>query len=438
MKIPLTDKHITFSDTPPSQGGNRRATVQDLPTRSKVVDNFSEVADYHLTRIGRAHIARLMAQATVKYVDDDGEIIEDKRVRGVLDTISPAALGSLAADIRMMGNAALLKVTARDFGQGELTGLQYKSARGISPVIVAIDSMRYSLVGYKTRIAQTPPVFQSTTAKFVHQLINYRQNVGFNLVTGNTDPPMWLPEQVVHFKEGVDDWYDDLLGDNLLARCADILDYDAKQVDSTVSVLERLFNPSAIVKVLPTEDHKLYAGAENLAQNVLEETQRLQRIAQQQHGGLIPTTYDTEVTEFTGSAGRLTLQGLYNMPEFRYFAMFGLPTALVGMQAGLENSPWSNLATLRRYEYDSTVKPLADIIGETLTREVLGDLGVEGRIVVDTTDMPVLQEEKGIQVDRLLKLLNAKIITVQQVQKELGYEEQDTGNEEDPDEEENE
>ena len=405
-----------------SQRVNRAASPQQLPERIRQVNGFDEVCEYHLTRIVRSHIVRLLAQVRLSHVDDEGKPAGNKAVDAVLASLDGNAVGALAADTRMQGNGVLLKARSGLGGEGRLLGLEYKSARGVSPIIRAVDGLRYELVGYRVRRAVTPPAFVSVTGAYTQRLTPYSQNVGFNLVTGNDAPPYFTPDDVVHVREGADDFYDGLLGDNLLSRCGDILDYDAKQVDSTVSVLERLFNPSAIVKVTPTDAQRQAAGAEDLTARLLEEQERLQRRAMEQHGGLIGTTYDTEITEFTGAAGRLTIDGLYNLPEFRYTAMFGVPAALAGVQAGMENSPWSNLATLRKYEYDQAVKPLAELIGEALTLNVLPDLNAKGRVVLDTTELPVLQEDLNTKVDRLLKLKAEGILDEAAVRRELGYE----------------
>lgn len=417
LRLPFDFARSTPPDSRGTAADPRAAT--DTPRDRRVIE-FNDIASQPLTRLVRARIVSLVSCLPCRYLTDDGEEGRNAEARRVIEQLTPATLGGLAADVRMMGNGALLR--SRLPG-GRLMGYQYKSGRSISAIIQATgDRTGYVLFGYRTRPTQTPPTFRTTT-QYDEYLGAYLHNLGFNIVSGNTAAPYWLPEQVVHIKEGVDDRYDDLLGDCLLARAGGLLDYDAKQMDNTLSALEKLFNPAAIVKVTGMRNGKPVGGAKSEAQVIADEVERLQVAASRNHGGIIPVTRDLEVTELTAPAQRLRMEGLYNLPEFRFPALFGLPTATLGLQAGLENSPWSNLPTLRKLEHDQVTAPLAKLISEALTRAIRDDYGPDvGQVVLDAGAAPAAQEDANEQAARLTGLIEAGVLTPEQAAKELGYE----------------
>jgi HK97 family phage portal protein len=99
------------------------------------------------------------------------------------------------------------------------------------------------------------------------------------------------------------------------------------------------------------------------------------------------------------SLADLALGELWREAEAIVCACFGVPASLVGTIVGLENSPWSHLATAKRSFYDETVIPEWTYLSDTLTDALLReqDPNPAHLIRFDTSRITALQRDLAAQ-----------------------------------------
>jgi hypothetical protein len=104
---------------------------------------------------------------------------------------------------------------------------------------------------------------------------------------------------------------------------------------------------------------------------------------------------------------------------------FGVPPVLMGVEA-------ANYATAdeqRQSLYEETIIPRSEWWAEQINAQIveISDPGVKLRF--RTEDLPTLQEDKNLQVERMATLVNPGIITREAAGAELGYSPEEIGKE---------
>lgn len=108
----------------------------------------------------------------------------------------------------------------------------------------------------------------------------------------------------------------------------------------------------------------------------------------------------------------LALGDLWRENEAMVCACFGIPTALVGVVVGIENSPWSHLSIVKKNVEDDTIAPLRSKIEIALTRQLLRESDTNRRHVIrfDTSRIRALQVDQitksqiAVNLSRMLSL----------------------------------
>lgn len=125
--------------------------------------------------------------------------------------------------------------------------------------------------------------------------------------------------------------------------------------------------------------------------------------------GLAYTAMNTGMTMVLDGGGTFTrtaytlkelaLGDLWRENEAMVCACFGIPTALVGVVVGIENSPWSHLSIVKKNVDDDTIAPLRSKYEIALTRQLLRESDTNRRHVVrfDTSRI------RALQVDQITK-----------------------------------
>lgn len=102
-------------------------------------------------------------------------------------------------------------------------------------------------------------------------------------------------------------------------------------------------------------------------------------------------------------------------------AVFGLHPALVGLKAGIENSPWSHLATAKKMLYDEMAVPRWAADARILTSQLLRDIEFRADHVIRffTDEIPALQEDVAQNAEIAAKGLG--YMTVNEKRAWMGY-----------------
>lgn len=106
----------------------------------------------------------------------------------------------------------------------------------------------------------------------------------------------------------------------------------------------------------------------------------------------------------------LALGDLWRENEAVVCAAFGVPAALVGVVVGLENSPWSHIASAKKSLYEDIIIPLWGDIAEAMTLQLLEPIDDDPthRIVFDRTRVEGLRSVNAV-INAQVAAQNARI-----------------------------
>ena len=133
------------------------------------------------------------------------------------------------------------------------------------------------------------------------------------------------------------------------------------------------------------------------------------------HGGL-------QLEEVGANLDGLAYPALRALLETHICAVYGVPPILVGIQAGLDASTYSNYAQARRAFFEDTVSALWSRIAGAIGRALLPSFGDAESVYVefDTSNVVALQEDKTQRWQRGRDALAAGGITLNQFQAMVG------------------
>lgn len=126
----------------------------------------------------------------------------------------------------------------------------------------------------------------------------------------------------------------------------------------------------------------------------------------------------TKVDQFGFSPEQLNLRELRRIPEERVTAVIGVPAIVAGLGAGLDRSTFANMSEAREMAYEDGIMPINRLICEELGTQLLPDFYPEGQdtsmieVEFDTSKVRVLQEDETKKVERILKGVEAGVLTV--------------------------
>ena len=136
------------------------------------------------------------------------------------------------------------------------------------------------------------------------------------------------------------------------------------------------------------------------------------------HGGL-------DVKEIGANLDGLAYPQLRALLETHICAVYGVPPILVGIQAGLDASTYSNYAQARRAFFEDTISALWSRIAGAIGRSLLPAFGHEAGdgvyLSFDTSDVVALQEDATQRWQRAKEAATAGLITLNQFQAYIGF-----------------
>lgn len=120
---------------------------------------------------------------------------------------------------------------------------------------------------------------------------------------------------------------------------------------------------------------------------------------------------------------QMDLGMLRRIPEARISAVLGIPAAVVGLNAGLEQTKvGATMAEMREMAYESHIIPLQALMAETLDVQLLPDFATNDRqfCKFDLSNVRVLQEDQDRLYQRLSMGVRAGWIKIAQAKAEVG------------------
>ena len=141
-------------------------------------------------------------------------------------------------------------------------------------------------------------------------------------------------------------------------------------------------------------------------------------------GGPVVFGAPTDVQPYGFNPQQMNMSEGRDVAEERVCACLGIPAAIVGFGAGLQQTKvGATMEELRKLAWNNGVLPFARMLADELQRSLLPQFGDFTGMEVewDTCDVNALQEDEDKRTDRLNKQLNSGAITLFEWRSEMGY-----------------
>lgn len=137
----------------------------------------------------------------------------------------------------------------------------------------------------------------------------------------------------------------------------------------------------------------------------------------------------TEVIQFGFNPQMMDTGGARDVAEERVCAGFGIPAAVVGFGAGLQQTKvGATMEELRKLAWQNGVLPLGKLIADELKRALLPQFGKADGLDVfwDTSEVPAMQEDEDKRAKRWIEVFEAGIAQLYEAREALGLDADDS------------
>lgn len=139
-----------------------------------------------------------------------------------------------------------------------------------------------------------------------------------------------------------------------------------------------------------------------------------------------------DITTIDNSPEKMALDVIRKYPESRICAVIGIPAMVVGLQAGLERSTFSNYEEARKVAWNDSLIPIMRMFGSQCTRQLLQRMEIKEKnryyVDFDTSNISVLQPDVNAIHLRAREDFKAGVITRDEARSFLGLETIDNSN----------
>ena len=146
-------------------------------------------------------------------------------------------------------------------------------------------------------------------------------------------------------------------------------------------------------------------------------------------GGPLVMGAPTDVQPYGFNPQQLNMSEGRDVAEERVCACLGIPAAIVGFGAGLQQTKvGATMEELRKLAWNNGVLPFARMLADELQRSLVGEFGNAAgqKVEWDTSEVLALQEDEDKKVDRWNKKLQSGAFTVYEYRVGLGDEADDS------------
>lgn len=267
-------------------------------------------------------------------------------------------------------------------------------------------------VGRPAELWYTPhwmmePRFPADGSEFISR---YRYTPG-----GGAEPVDYDPADVVHFRHGIDP-RNLRLGLSPLDGVIREIFVDLESSNFVASLLRNMGVPGVVISPK--------GGAMPAPEDVeATKTWFKQAFGGDNRGGPLVMGAPTDVQPYGFNPQQLNMSEGRDVAEERVCACLGIPAAVVGFGAGLQQTKvGATMEELRKLAWNNGVLPFARMLADELQRSLLGEFGNAAglKVCVDTSDVVALQEDEDKKSDRALKQYQAGLISYYQACERIG------------------
>ncbi|MGR4892271.1 phage portal protein [Sphingopyxis sp. LARHCG72] len=137
----------------------------------------------------------------------------------------------------------------------------------------------------------------------------------------------------------------------------------------------------------------------------------------------------TEVSQFGFNPSQMSVNDGRDVAEERVCALIGIPAAIVGFGAGLQQTKvGATMEQMGKQAWENGVIPLGKLAADELKRSLLPQFGrADGiNVVFDASKVPAMQEDQDKKVERWTRILDSGAITVYTYLQALGLDADDS------------
>lgn len=228
------------------------------------------------------------------------------------------------------------------------------------------------------------------------------------------DPERIPPEDMVHFRIGIDD-KDNRVGQSPLAKLMREVIGDDEAHKWQTSMLANGGSAGMIVQV-PADTTMTEDQAEALKNGLTE------RFAGENRGKVGVLTGGATMEQYGFSPEQMDMKALHRIPEERIAAVLRVPAIIAGLGAGLDRSTYANFREAREMFAEMTILPLYTFDSAVVNASLVPEFTSDSRIKVafDITDLRALQEDEDGKWNRLDKAVKTGWVRPDEARTDVG------------------
>src|SRR5262245_52718132 len=209
------------------------------------------------------------------------------------------------------------------------------------------------------------------------------------------DPEQIPPEDIVHFRLGLDD-KDHRVGCSPLARLVREVAGDDEAHKWQESMLANGGTVGMLIQV-PIDANITMEQAEEMKARFED------RFGGSNRGRTGVLMGGAKAEPYGFSPEQMDMKALHRIPEERIAAVLRVPAIIAGLGAGLDRSTYANFREAREMFTEITILPLYKFDAATLNQQLKPEFSSDPNvsIVFDTTDLRALQEDEDAKYRRL-------------------------------------
>jgi len=228
------------------------------------------------------------------------------------------------------------------------------------------------------------------------------------------DPERIPPEDIVHFRLGVDD-KDNRVGASPLARLVREVQGDEEAHKWQTTMLANGGTAGMLVQV-PTDSSISEEQAERLKARFEE------RFTGDNRGRVGVLMGGASAQPYGFSPEQMDMKALHRIPEERIAAVLRVPAIIAGLGAGLDRSTYSNFREAAEMFAERTLLPLYSFDAATLNLQLKPEFTSDKNITVgfDYTDLRAFQEDEDAKWARLDKAVQTGWVRANEARTDVG------------------
>jgi HK97 family phage portal protein len=211
------------------------------------------------------------------------------------------------------------------------------------------------------------------------------------------DPVVIKPEDIVHFRYGMDP-YNTRKGCSPLRSLMREIFTDEEASNFTAQMMSHYGVPGLVVSPDPQ------VGSISLDQAEQTEQKLSEKFGGDGRGRPMVLTAPAKVNILSFSPEQMMLRDLRRVPEERVTAIYGVAAVVVGLGAGLDRATFTNFAEAREAAYEGNVIPTQRLFAADLTNQLGPDFWGERdniRVGFDLSKVRVLQPDMDKMATRM-------------------------------------